>query len=177
MKKFLLIIFLFLIIFNIQVVNAKEYNPYKKPLNNQLLQRLTTKENDIEIVRNKYISKSEVQDFCNGYEYLITNKSDNDIILKNVASTDFISQQEIAKKVVSINYSDFIPIFGLVRGIRTDIEKNKFTRSLPRNYVLKPSQTVRILALSYINKDPKADFYFLINNKEYKFTSKGVLND
>ena len=159
--------------FNIQFVSAKDYSPYKKSLNNQLLQRITTNENNITIVRNKYIAKSEVQDFCNGYEYLITNKNANDIILKNVASADFVSMQEIAKKTASINYSDFIPVFGFIRGIRTDIEKNKFTRSMPRNYTIKSNETVRILALSYINNDPNADFYFLINNKEYKLTIKG----
>jgi len=155
---------------------TKSYNPYIKPLNNRLLQRATIQEDGIEIVRNKYLSKSEVQDYANGYEYIITNKNIYPVVLKEVGSSDILSLQEIAKKCVKVEYSDFVPVYGLVRAIRTDIEKNKFTRKFPSNYTLNPNEPVKILMLAPLSKEPVVDFILLNNDRQQnlKFkTNKG----
>ena len=156
---------------------SKKYNPYIKPLNNLKLGEIVMEKENITIVRTKYKAKSEVQDFANGYEYSITNNNRTPITLKEVGSSDFVGLTEIAKRVVGTNFSDFVPGYGLVRAIRTDIEKNKFTRPMPTNQTISPGQTTKVLALSYLQKDPTADFIFAINNKEYKFTFKNKKED
>lgn len=148
------------------------YTPYKKPLKNQILQRLTTEQNNIKIIRNKYEAKSRVKDFCFCYEYLITNNHDKDIFLKKIASEHFVGQLEITQKLITIKHSFFL--WGIIQSLKSDIEKNKFTRPTPQNYTLKAGETLRILTLSYVYDEPKADFYFLIDNKPYNITIKGV---
>lgn len=150
----------------------KKYNPYSKPLNNSKLEEVTIINENIKIIRTKYKAKSEVQDYADAYEYSITNNNNYPITLIEVGSNDFIHLQEIAKRVVDVNYSDFIPIYGLVRAIRTDVEKNKFTRIMPHNQQIEAGESLRILTLSHLQTVLKVNFIFNINNKEYKFIFK-----
>lgn len=149
---------------------GSDYKPYKKTLKNQILQRITTEQNNIEIIRNKYEAKSRIKDFCFCYEYLITNNKEQDILLKKIASEHFVGQLEMTNKLITIKYPFLL--WGIIQSLKADLEKNKFTRPTPQNYTIKAGETLRILTLSYVYDDPKADFYFLIEDKPYNITVK-----
>ncbi len=101
-----------------------------------------------------------------GYEIMIKNNTENDILLKEVVSDDFMTLKDIAKWSIVPTASDFIPIYGIITGAKTDLEKNRFTKPFPKNYVIKTDDSVRLLGLARIKVIPKMDFIFEINEKE-----------
>lgn len=146
----------------------REYNPYSGKLKNKVLEITKISDSNIVIVRKKLKPKVKVKKKANEYEYIITNNTGNDIVINKVASDGFIGLTQIAVYVVIPQPIDFVPIWGLVYGIQTDIEKNKFSRPHPVDETIKAGESMRILALSKKSDNPVADFYFTINNKQVK---------
>ena len=150
-------------------LNNKEYNnytPYSKKIKNKVIATITISEQGIQIIRNQYKPKYKVKKKANEYEYIIKNNTGKNIIINKVASNEFIGLTQIASYCLIPQWQDFIPLYGLIYGIQTDIEKNKFTRPHPINEIIKVGASIRILALSKPQDNPTADFYFTIDNKK-----------
>ena len=148
------------------------YNPYLGNLRNQVLETSTTIQNNITIERKKLKAKGKVKHYTYEYVYDITNNTGSDIVIKKVASAEFIGLTQIAAYTSIPRGMDFVPIYGIVYGVQTDLEKNKFTRPHPTNETIKNGATMRVLALSKLQDNPIADFVFIINNKEVTITVK-----
>lgn len=149
--------------------NKKEYqsyNPYSGKLRNKVLEVDVITQNNIRIERKKLKPKAKVKHYAYGYEYTITNNTGKDIIIKNVASSDFIGLTQIAAYTIIPRGMDFVPVYGIIYGVQSDLEKNKFTRPHPTNEKIKKDGTMRILALSKKQDNPIADFTFVIDEKE-----------
>lgn len=155
---------------NIQLTGYKtkdnSYNAYDKKLKNEVLRTTQYQENNINFVIKKLLMKSKIKKYVNGYEVSITNNTGKNIILKKASSGDFVGLTEIAKKAVIPQGIDFVPIYGIVAGAKTDLEKNRFTRPFPIDYPLKDKETVKILGLSKILVEPIVDFTFEIDGKD-----------
>ena len=123
-------------------------------------------EDNINFVAKRVAMKSKIKRYVEGYEITITNNTGDNIVLKQANSGDFVSLYDIAKKAVLPAGVDFVPIYGLVAGVKTDLEKNRFTRPFPTNYILKNNESVRILGLTRLQVSPIVDFKFEINGKE-----------
>lgn len=142
------------------------YNPYNKKLKNEVLRTTKYQENNINFETNKLLMKSKIKKYVNGYEIIITNNTGENIILKKISTGDFMGLTEIAKKAVIPQGVDFIPIYGIIAGAKTDLEKNRFTRPFPIDYPLNNDESVKILGLSKLLVEPIIDFTFEINGKE-----------
>lgn len=164
MKKVLCILSLS-IIFNVPAFSA-EYNPYSKPLKNELVESLIYTQSNISIVRNQYIPKTYIKKRFDSWEYLITNNSEKDIILQKIVPENFLSLTQAAGRALKPNWKSFVPVYNIVVGAQVDIEKNRFTRPLPLNVTIKPQEQLRILALTDKNIKPSATIYFLIDGNE-----------
>ena len=128
----------------------------------------TTKysEQGIDFVANKVQMKSKIKKYVDGFEIVITNNTDSNIILKKASTGDFVGLTEIAKKAAIPTGVDFIPVYGIVAGAKTDLEKNRFTRPFPTDYTIKKGENVRLLGIARLQVYPIIDFIFEINGKE-----------
>ena len=148
------------------IVDKNTYNPYEKELKNKIIRTTKYEKDGISFVTNKMKMKTKIKRFVDGYEILVTNNTGKDIVLKQVNTGDFMGQTEIAKRAMMWQAVDFIPVYGIVTGVKTDLEKNKFTRPFPINYNLKTGETLRILGIAKLQVEPIIDFVFEINKKE-----------
>lgn len=166
MKKFKRLLLIMLIISLSPIAIASDYNPYKKPLKNELVERKQVVIHNIEIMRNQFIPKTKLKRNCDCYEYLITNQTKNDIILKRIESPNFLSLSQSAGRALRPTFIDFIPGINIIAAVPVDLEKNRFTRPLPFDLKITPDESVRVLALTDKDDSPTVDLYFLINDKE-----------
>jgi len=147
-------------------VEENPYNPYSKPLKNRVTKTTTYSNSGIDFKANKLAMKSSKLKRYEGFEVLVTNNTGANIVLKKASTGDFVGLTEVAKKVAVPNGVDFIPIYGIVAGVKTDVEKNMFTRPFPTDYVLKNGDTVRLLGIVNKQVSPIIDFTFEINGKD-----------
>lgn len=154
------------ITFNSIKAKKNKYNPYNKPLPNRVISTIRYSENNINFIAKRVAMKSKIKKHVEGYEIIITNNTGDNIILKQADSGDFMGLYEIAKKAASPTGVDFIPIYGVIAGVKTDLEKNRFTRPFPTNYTIKNNESVRILGLVRLQTFPIIDFKFEIGGKE-----------
>lgn len=144
------------------------YNPYSGKLKNKIIKTTLYETDGINFVSNKLQMKSKIKKYVDGFEILLINNTGRNIILKKVSTGDFVGLTEIAKKALIPTGVDFIPFYGIVAGAKTDIEKNRFTRPFPIDYMLKPDETLRILGIAYKQVAPIIDFIFEIDGTEIK---------
>ena len=144
----------------------KNYNPYMGKIRNKVLETRSIENNNILIERKKLKAKCKVKHYTYEYVYNIRNNTGKDIIIKKVASPEFIGLTQIAAYTLSPRGMDFVPIYGLVYGVQTDLEKNKFTRPHPIDETIKAGASMRILAMAKLQDNPIADFVFIIDDKE-----------
>lgn len=147
----------------------REYDPYVGNFKNVVIEKQAISQNNIKIQRTQLKPKCKVKHYANEYVYEITNNTGKDIVINKVASEGFIGLTQIAAYCVIPRGLDFVPVWGIVYGVQTDLEKNKFTRPHPVNETIKNNDTMRVLALSKKADNPIADFYFTVNNKSVKF--------
>ena len=100
----------------------------------------------------------------------ICTAAEQDITIVNIASSEFIGLSQIAAYTMIPRGMDFVPFWGIVYGVQTDLEKNKFTRPHPQNEIIKAGDTMRVLALAKLHENPVADFNFISDNKDIKIT-------
>lgn len=147
----------------------REYDPYVGNFKNVVIEKQAISQNNIKIQRTQLKPKCKVKHYANEYVYEITNNTGKDIVINKVASEGFIGLTQITAYCVIPRGLDFVPVWGIVYGVQTDLEKNKFTRPHPVNETIKNNDTMRVLALSKKADNPIADFYFTVNNKSVKF--------
>jgi hypothetical protein len=147
-------------------VDKNAYNPYNKPLKNRIISTTKYSEQGIDFVTNKVQMKSKIKKYVEGFEIVVTNNTDSNIVLKKAATGDFVGLTEIAKKAAIPSGVDFVPIYGIIAGAKTDLEKNRFTRPFPTDYTIKKGDSVRLLGISRLQVYPIVDFTFEINGKE-----------
>ena len=148
----------------------RDYNPYMGKLRNKIIEKQALTQNNIKIQRTQLKPKCKVKHYANEYVYEITNNTGKDIVINKVASEDIIGLTQIAAYCVIPRGMDFVPVWGIVYGVQTDLEKNKFTRPHPVNETIKTNSTMKVLVLSKKADNPVVDFYFTVNNKQTKFT-------
>lgn len=144
----------------------KNYNPYMGKIRNKVIEVQNIENNNILIERKKIKAKGKVKHYTYEYIYNITNNTGKDIIIKKVASPEFIGLTQIAAYTLIPRGMDFVPIYGIIYAIQTDLEKNKFTRPHPIDETIKAGTTMRILAMAKLKDNPVADFIFIVDNKE-----------
>jgi len=149
-------------------IQKSSYDPYSKSLNNRVIRTASYKEDNIEFIAKKLKMNTKIKKYVDGFEFIVNNQTGKNIVLKKVESGDFVGLTEIAKKAALPSGVDFIPIYGIIAGAQTDLEKNKFTRPFPIDYTTKPNEKVRILALTKLMVEPIIDFTFEINGAEKK---------
>lgn len=147
-------------------LDKNTYNPYNKPIKNKTISTTYYAQDGISFVTNKVAMESKIKRYVNGFEIIIKNNNNSNVVLKNVSTGDFVGLTEIAKKAVIPSGVDFIPIYSIIAGAKTDLEKNRFTRPFPINYVLKQGHEVRILGIAKLQVEPIIDFIFEMNDTE-----------
>lgn len=152
--------------FNGVKVKKNTYNPYDKPLKNRVIKTTKYSSEGIDFVTNKVQMKSKIKKYVDGFEIIVTNNTNNNIVLKKAETGDFVSLTEIAKKAVIPTGVDFIPVYGIIAGAKTDLEKNRFTRPFPTNYTIKKGDSVRLLGIAKLQVAPIIDFTFEISGKD-----------
>ena len=141
----------------------------QRDYSNKVIEKQKISQDNIEIKRTQLQPKCKVKHYANEYVYEITNNTGKDIIINSVASSEIIGLSQIAAYTAIPRGMDFVPIWGLVYGIQTDLEKNKFTRPHPINEIIKNNSTMRVLALSKKTDNPIVNFYFTKDDKQIKF--------
>ncbi|MBR2526578.1 hypothetical protein IKE67_08960 [bacterium] len=154
--------------------------PYKENNKEINLNKIDTKnfKNDlIEIEKNKF-EFNYIQKMGYGYEYILTNNTDKDIILKGINSNEFYNEDlsnesnKPLKNLAKAAYTSgetYIPLYGLYFSVKCDLEKNSFIRDFPENKTIKAGEKIRILASSTKEfENPQAEFVLLVDEKEEK---------
>lgn len=147
-------------------VKDNAYNPYNKELSNRIINTTKYSQDGIDFTAHKLQMKTKIKKYVDGFEIVVTNNTGSNIILKKASTGDFMGLTEIAKKAALPTGADFVPVYGLIKGVQTDLEKNKFTRPFPIDYTVKNGESVKILGLAKLQVAPIIDFIFEINGKE-----------
>lgn len=168
MKKIILL-FMVLALFTSASFAAK-YEEYEGTLKNEVLEVKTINQNQISIETKKLEPKGHVASYAYGYEYLIRNNTGRDIILNRVISDDRISHGGAWGRSQIPHGSDMVPVYGLVKNIKTDVEQNRFTKDLPENEIIRAGGTLRVLMLGPKKVNHVATFYFNVNNQNVPIT-------
>jgi len=169
MKKILLL-FLALAVF--APCSFAEYKVYNGKLKNEVLEVKKVNQNKILIERKKLAPISNVKFYAFCYDYLITNNTGKDIILNNITSADRITLAGAWGRSQVPHGSDFVPGYGIAVAIKTDVEKNRFTRRLPENETIEAGKTLRVLMLAPKKVNHVSTFSFKVNNKNVLMTVK-----
>lgn len=149
----------------------QKFKPYTKEITNNKLRTITIEKNNIEIVRNKYELKEKASEMASGYEFLITNKTNKPIILKELGSLGALGRLENDIKILAdFGPENFIPVYNIFKSVQTNKESSKFTKPFPFDYEITPNSTIQITVLSDINEIPIVEFQFLIDNKPQTIT-------
>jgi hypothetical protein len=153
------------------------YREYKKEINLNKIDTKNFKNDLVEIEKNKF-EFNYIQKMGYGYEYILTNNTDKDIILKGINSNEFYNEDlsnesnKPLKNLAKAAYTSgktYIPVYGIYYGIRCDFEKNSFIRDFPENKTIKAGEKIRILASSTKEfENPQAEFVLLVDEKEEK---------
>lgn len=174
MKKFLLLCLVICICIPCCFANEKyrNYKPYMGELKNEVLETKSVTNNKITIVRKKLQPVSNVASYAFCYEYIISNNTGVDIVINNVTSQDRITLMGAWGRSQIPQKSDFVPVYGIVKGVKTDVEKNRFTKQLPENETISAGDTMRVLTLAPKSINHVATFNFMVNNKNVSLTVK-----
>jgi|GEM_PF-5761786 len=167
MKKLLLVLIAAFLICSPSFAQSG-FQPYTKPLSNKTIGNtvLEFEDNNIKITRNKYKPTfGMIEDEKTAiYEYFITNKSEDPIILKNMIAPDRIIQTETSYYTfyhtpndLLINAASAAYLAGKV------IALDKFFQPLPSDYLINAKDTTRVLLLSKTYINPLVEFQFVIN--------------
>lgn len=160
---------------DIKWINTMPYEPYGKEIEMQKIQSDFYEKNGIKIEKNVYKFEFAYK-LGVPYEYVITNNTGNDLSLKGVDS-EYHANKNITRKshwtrmcIRSFRYwQTYIPIYGLINGAKTDLEKNPYWRDFPKNYTIKKGEKLRILAMGLnLDEIQKLTFIFEKNAEEFK---------
>ena len=158
--------------------------PYKEDWEAIELPLINTKtynnaEAQVSITENEYRFKNKENKFVHGFEYLVRNEGNSDILFNKVTSQKLAGLKDVtAVTYVDLDRIDLLDSIGSfppviiatcgvslicsvpswVRTVQITKESKRFARMLPENYNLKPGNTMRILVMKY--KDDVQPLYF-----------------
>ena len=92
-------------------------------LKNQVLETKVASGANITIERKKLQPMSNVASYAYCYEYIIRNNTGSNIIIRNVDSADRITAGGAFGHSQIPQKSDFVPVYGVIKGVKTDVEK------------------------------------------------------
>ena len=106
----------------------------------------------------------------NPYEYVITNNTDKDLLLKGVDS-DYHANKNITRKShwtrVNARYlkywQTYIPFIDDYHGFKSTREQTPYLYDFPKNYTIKKGENIRILAMG-LHLDKIQNVTFIFNN-------------
>lgn len=133
--------------------NTNPYKKYDKSIELQKVYNEVYDKDGIKIEKNMFKFKYSYKE-GNPYEYVITNNTGNDLMLKGVDS-DYHANKNITRKShwtrVNARYlkywQSYIPLVGEYNGVKGDIEKNPYLYDFPKDYTIKKGESLRILAM------------------------------
>lgn len=152
--------------------NTNPYKKYDKSIQLQKLHSDVYDKDGIKIEKNMYKFEYSYKE-GNPYEYIITNNTDQDLLLKGVDS-EYHANKNITRKShwtrVNARYlkywQTYIPLVGEYNGVKGDIEKNPYLYDFPKNYTIKKGESLRILAMGLdLNRIQSVTFIFKDNLK------------
>ena len=155
--------------------NTNPYKSYDKEITLQKVCNDIYNKDGIKIEKNvfkfDYSYKEGVP-----YEYILTNNTDNDLILKGIDS-DYYANKNITRKshwtrvnVRNLKYwQTYLPFVDDYHGFKSTTEQTPYLYDFPKNYTIKKGESLRILAMGlYLDKIQSLTFIFDDNNKEFK---------
>ena len=137
-----------------------------------LLKQKTINQNQITIEIKKLEPNGHVASYAYGYEYLIRNNTGGNIVLNSVTSEDRITHGGAWGRSQIPHGSDMVPVYGLVKNIKTDVESNRFTKDLPEYETIRAGETLRVLMLGPKKVNHSATFLFNVNNRNVSITAR-----
>ena len=147
------------------------------------------KDTDVTVTINEYRLKNKENKYVHAFEYIVKNNSNTDIkvekvyserlaALKDVTTSTFVDMDKldvadtlaVPLAVVTCGTSLGFTVANNVRLARVIKEATRFSHSLPENYELKASSSMRILCLKF--KDDPKPLQFTVKKlgKTYSFT-------
>ena len=147
--------------------NTNSYQEYDKSIELKKVFSDVYDKDGIKIEKNMFKFQYSYKE-GNPYEYVITNNTDKDLLLKGVDS-DYHANKNITRKShwtrVNARYlkywQTYIPLIVEYNGVKGDIEKTPYLYDFPKNYVIKKGESLRILAMGLdIDKVQSVTFIF-----------------
>ena len=134
-------------------VNTNSYKEYDKAIKLERVHSAFYDKDGISIEKNMFKFKYSYKE-GNPYEYIVTNNTGKDIILKGIDS-EYHANKNVSRKShwtrVNVRYlkywQTYIPLVAEYNGVRGDIEKTPYLYDFPKNYKLKEGESLRILAM------------------------------
>lgn len=174
MKKiFILIAFMLISLPSFAAVdtwfNTNPYKAYDKSIELQKVYNDSYDKDGIKIEKNMFKFQYSYKE-GNPYEYVVTNNTDRDLLLKGIDS-DYHANKNITRKSrwtrVNARYikywQTYIPLVAEYNGVKGDIEKTPYLYDFPKNYTLKKGESLRILAMG-LDLDRIQSLTFIFEN-------------
>ncbi len=153
------------------------YSSEEKDLNLRKLSSDVYENSSFKIVKNKYKLKQKTFRIVHGYEYVITNKTNSDLTIKKVDSSEVVNIKDVtAKTYVDLDRIDVVAYTGTalapftlglsmlacipdwIRTVKIQTESVKFTKDFPVNYIIEAGENATILVLRDRINPAKLDF-------------------
>ncbi len=133
--------------------NTNPYKQYDKAITLQKMYNDVYDKDGIKIEKNMFKFEYSYKEGV-PYEYIITNNTDDDLLLKGVDS-DYHANKNITRKshwtrvnVRNLKYwQTYVPFIDDYYGLKSTIEQNPFLLDFPKDYKIKKGETLRILAM------------------------------
>ena len=151
--------------------NTNPCKHYDKAITLQKIHNDIYDKNGIKIEKNifkfEYSYKEGVP-----YEYVVTNNTDKDLVLKGIDS-DYYANKNITRKshwtrvnVRNLKYwQTYVPFIDDYYGLKSTLEQNPYLYDFPKDYTIKKGENLRILAMGlYLDKIQDLTFIFEDNN-------------
>lgn len=163
---------------DIKWINTMPYEPYNKPIILERLQSTIYNQKNIKIEKNIYKFEYAYR-LGIPYEYVIINNTGKDLFLKGVDS-EYHANKNITRRShwcrmgfrsfkYFKNWQFWVPGYDIFYGAKIDYEKNPYWRDFPKNYTIKPGESLRILAMGlHLDKIQNLTFIFEDNGEEIK---------
>lgn len=152
-------------------VNTNPYKKYDKEITLKKLYSDVYEKDGIKIEKNMFKFKYSYKEGV-PYEYIITNNTGSDIVLKGVDS-DYHANKNITRKShwtrVNVRYykywHTYVPFVDDYYGAKSMIEQKPYLYDFPKNYMLKNGENIRILAMG-LHLDKVQYLTFIFDSKD-----------
>ena len=149
--------------------NTNPRKDYEKEITLQKVQSDVYDKDGIKIEKNVFKFDYSYKEGI-PYEYIITNNTEQDILLKGVDS-EYHANKNITRKshwtrvnVRNLKYwQTYIPFIDDYHGFKSTREQTPYLYDFPKNYTIKKGENIRILAMG-LHLDKIQNVTFIFNN-------------